>query len=207
MHEALSRGFYRRYGKRAIDLVLGSAALVLVSPLILAAAILVRLRLGSPVFFVEERAGHAGRPFVLRKLRTMTNDVDAAGRPLPDEQRLTSFGRHLRRTSIDELPQLLNVINGDMTLVGPRPLPMRYVARYSTEQARRLDAVPGLTGLAQIRGRNSLSWSDRFALDVWYVDHQSLTLDLRIMLSTAAVVLRGRGISQPGHSTMEEFSR
>jgi sugar transferase EpsL len=207
MPDPVSTGFYRRYGKRVIDLVLASAALVVAGPLILAAAIFVRWRLGSPVFFVEERAGRGGVPFVLHKLRTMTNEVDAAGRLLSDEHRLTSFGRRLRRTSIDELPQLLNVIKGDMTLVGPRPLPMRYVARYSSEQARRLEAVPGITGLAQIRGRNSLSWSERFALDVWYVDHQSLPLDLGIIVSTAIVVLRGRGISQPGHSTMEEFSR
>jgi sugar transferase EpsL len=166
----------------------------------------VRMRLGSPVLFLERRAGRDGHQFLLRKFRTMTNDTDVHGRVLPDEKRLTPLGRFLRRLSVDELPELVHVLRGEMSLVGPRPLPVRYVARYSDEQARRLIATPGITGLAQVRGRNSLSWDEKFALDVWYVDHRGFLLDLRVLLATAAVVVRGHGISQPGHDTMEEFA-
>lgn len=200
-------GSYVPYGKRALDLVLATMALLLVLPVLALASVAVRFWMGSPVLFSEMRAGAGGRPFRLWKFRTMTNAVDAEGCLLPDALRLTPLGRFLRRTSIDELPELLHVVRGDMSLVGPRPLPIRYNGRYSPAQARRLDVPPGVTGLAQVRGRNTLTWHERFALDVWYVDHQSLGLDLRLILITIAVVARGSGISHPGHATMEEFSR
>lgn len=191
--------------KRLFDLMLTALALIILSPVLVVIAFLVRVRLGSPVLFRQQRPGLHGRPFILLKFRTMTDARDADGNLLPDEQRLTSFGRFLRRTSMDELPELLNVLKGDMSLVGPRPLLMQYLDRYTSEQMRRHEVKPGITGWAQINGRNALSWEDKFALDVWYIDHLSLWLDLRIILLTIWKVLRREGISQAGFATMPEF--
>jgi lipopolysaccharide/colanic/teichoic acid biosynthesis glycosyltransferase len=197
--------FYRHGGKRLVDLILTVFALVLVLPVLGVITVLVRWRLGSPVLFRQQRPGLHGKPFMLLKFRTMTDARDAAGNLLPDEQRLTSFGRFLRRTSLDELPELINVLRGDMSLVGPRPLLMQYLDRYTPDQMRRHEVRPGITGWAQIKGRNALSWEEKFALDVWYVDHLSLWLDLKIILLTVWKVLRREGISQEGFATMPEF--
>lgn len=197
--------FYRHGGKRLVDLILTVFALVLVLPVLGVITVLVRWRLGSPVLFRQQRPGLHGRPFTLLKFRTMTDARDAAGNLLPDEQRLTSFGRFLRRTSLDELPELINVLRGDMSLVGPRPLLMQYLGRYTPDQMRRHEVRPGITGWAQIKGRNALSWEEKFALDVWYVDHLSLWLDFKIILLTMWKVLRREGISQEGFATMPEF--
>ena len=191
--------------KRTVDVVGATVALVVLSPVLLGVAVLVRLRLGRPVLFRQRRPGRDARPFVLLKFRTMTDTRGADGAPLPDEQRLTALGRFLRRTSLDELPELLNVLRGDMSLVGPRPLLEEYVPLYSPEQARRHEVRPGMTGWAQVNGRNALSWVDKFALDVWYVDHRSLRLDLEILARTLGHVVTGRGVSAPGHATMEPF--
>ncbi len=192
--------------KRFLDIVLAALALVMLSPLLLATALAVRLRLGEPVLFRHVRPGQHGRPFTLLKFRTMTEARDAAGKLLSDADRLTFLGRFLRRFSLDELPQLWNVLRGDMSLVGPRPLLMQYLDRYSAQQARRMLLKPGITGWAQVNGRNALSWDEKFALDAWYVDHQSTWLDLRILVLTLARVLTGQGISQDGHATMAEFT-
>jgi sugar transferase EpsL len=182
------------------------SSLIVLSPLLTVIALLVRLRLGSPVLFRQERLGLGGRPFVLVKFRTMTDDVDpATGSPLPDDERLTALGRWLRATSLDELPELWNVVRGDMALVGPRPLPIRYLDRYSAEERRRHEVRPGLTGWAQVNGRNAVGWDDRLAMDVWYVDHRSLLLDLRILWRTVRLVLRREGISGEGTDTMPEL--
>jgi sugar transferase EpsL len=186
--------------------VVAAVALVAVGPIMAVIAASVWWKMGSPVMFTERRAGRNARPFLMRKFRTMTDAVDARGRPLPDGLRVTPLGRVLRRTSLDEIPELLHVLLGEMSLVGPRPLPTRYVERYSESQARRLAVVPGITGLAQVRGRNGLSWDEKFALDGWYVEHQSFVLDLTLLLATARVVVSGDGVSQPGHATMEEFA-
>lgn len=192
--------------KRAFDLVVSVPAFIALLPLYGIVALLVRLKLGSPVLFRQQRPGKHGKPFMMYKFRTMTDAVDGAGEPLPDEVRLTSFGRLLRKLSLDELPQLLNVIRGDMSLIGPRPLLMEYMALYTEEQARRHDVRPGITGWAQVNGRNALSWEEKFKLDVTYVDRQSLSLDLRILVMTAAKVLKREGISQPGMATMTRFA-
>lgn len=194
-----------RLTKRLLDLCAASLGLIVLSPLMLAIAGLIRWRIGAPVFFRQSRAGENGKPFILLKFRTMTNARDAQANLLPDAQRLTPLGQGLRRLSLDELPQLWNVLRGEMSLVGPRPLLMEYVERYSPEQVRRLEVLPGITGWAQTHGRNSLGWEARLAHDVWYVDHWSLWLDLRILLSTVGAVLKRQGISQPGEATMEEF--
>lgn len=191
--------------KRALDLLITGTALIVLSPVILLVALMVRLTMGRPVLFRQVRPGHAARPFSLVKFRTMRDGIGRDGRPLPDGERLTGFGRMLRTTSLDELPQLWNVLRGDMSLVGPRPLLMAYLDRYSPEQARRHDVRPGLTGWAQVHGRNALTWDEKFALDLWYVDHRSLLLDLRILVMTADKVLRRRGISAAGDATMPEF--
>jgi len=192
-------------GKRTLDLALSTLALVLLSPILAVIALFVRIKLGSPVLFRQQRPGLHGKPFTLLKFRTMTDARDADGNLLPDEQRLTSFGQFLRRTSLDELPELFNVLKGDMSLVGPRPLLMQYLERYTPEQMRRHEVKPGITGWAQVNGRNALSWEEKFALDVWYVDHLSLRLDLKIILLTVWKVLRREGISQDGFATMPEF--
>ena len=180
--------------------------LVVLSPVMLLTAIAVRLALGSPVIFRQQRPGLRGVPFVMVKFRTMRDAVDAQGKMLDDTDRLTSFGRTLRATSLDELPELWNVLRGDMSLVGPRPLLMEYLERYSPEQRRRLDARPGITGWAQVNGRNSTSWEERFAQDVWYVQHQSFQLDLHILLRTVVQVFAASDVSQAGHATMPRFT-
>jgi lipopolysaccharide/colanic/teichoic acid biosynthesis glycosyltransferase len=191
--------------KRLLDLLVSAAALALLSPLIAATALAVAVGLGRPVLFRQVRPGLGGRPFGLVKFRTMTDARSPDGALLSDAERMTPLGRWLRRSSLDELPQLWNVLRGDMSLVGPRPLLMQYLPLYSTEQARRHEVRPGITGWAQVRGRNGLPWADRFALDVWYVDHRSLLLDLRILAMTVASVLRREGIAQRGHATVEYF--
>jgi lipopolysaccharide/colanic/teichoic acid biosynthesis glycosyltransferase len=196
---------YRAVGKRILDLALVLPALALLSALLVLVGILLRLKLGSPVLFRQVRPGRDGKPFTMLKFRTMTEARDAQGELLPDAERLTPFGRFLRSTSLDELPELFNVLKGEMSLVGPRPLLVRYLPRYTPEQARRHEVKPGLTGWAQVNGRNALCWDDKLALDVWYVDHQSLRLDLVILALTVVKILKRDGISQPGHATMEEF--
>lgn len=191
--------------KRAVDVAVSSTGLVLLAPLLGLIALAIRVSMGAPVLFRQERPGLGGRPFCLLKFRTMTGAVDAQGRLRPDAERLTRLGRFLRATSLDELPELVNVLRGDMSLVGPRPLLVQYLDRYTPEQARRHDVRPGLTGWAQVHGRNELSWDERLALDVWYVDHRSLGLDLKILWLTVAAVLSRRGISACGHATMPEF--
>lgn len=191
--------------KRLFDVTVSAAALVLLSPLLLVLALLVARRLGRPVLFDQTRPGLHGRPFTIHKFRTMTDERDDAGRLLPDEERITRFGRFLRESSLDELPELLNVLKGDMSLVGPRPLIMAYLERYTPEQARRMEVRPGITGLAQVSGRNGLSWEERFALDVRYVDERDLAMDLNILFRTVGAVLKRDGIAAEGHATMPEF--
>lgn len=196
---------YRRFGKRLLDLAFSALALLLLSPLYLLIALGVRRQAGSPILFRQLRPGLNGKPFTLRKFRTMTNARDESGELLPDAERLTPFGQFLRRTSLDELPELLNVLAGEMSIVGPRPLLMQYLPRYSASQMRRHDVRPGITGWAQINGRNTLDWEDRFTLDVWYVDHISLRLDLKIILLTVWKTIKREDINHPGHATMPEF--
>lgn len=191
--------------KRAFDIVASLVALVVLSPALLLLAILVRLKLGWPAIFSQERPGLGGRTFRLHKFRTMTDARDSCGALLPDDERLTPFGRFLRSTSLDELPEFWNVLKGDMSLVGPRPLLVEYLDRYTPEQARRHEVRPGITGLAQVSGRNELSWDERFKLDVWYVDNHTLWLDLKILAMTVWKALRREGVSSPGHATMPEF--
>lgn len=198
--------FYRRRGKRVLDLVGASTALVVTSPMLLAGVITVRVTLGRPVLFRQVRPGLDSRLFTLLKLRTMREAADAKGASLPDAERLGRAGMVLRSTSIDELPTLINVIRGDMSLVGPRPLFADYLPLYSAEQLRRHEVRPGITGWAQVDGRNSLSWEEKFARDVWYVDHVSLRLDVRILLRTVATVLRRDGIAAEGHVTAPRFA-
>lgn len=197
--------FYRCYGKRWLDILIAVPGLILLSPIIACIAILVRVKLGRPVLFRQQRPGLHGYPFYMAKFRSMTDARDSTGKLLPDEERLTSFGRLLRSTSLDELPELWNVVVGDMSLVGPRPLLMQYLSRYTIEQMRRHDTRPGITGWAQVNGRNALSWEDKFELDVWYVDHLSWLLDLKIMLMTFHRIVKREGISQTGQATAAEF--
>lgn len=196
---------YRRYGKRLLDLIIVIPALIILAPVMAVIALLVRIKLGRGVIFRQRRPGLHGRPFMLLKFRTMTDSRDAQGRLLPDAQRLTPFGRFLRSTSLDELPELFCVLRGEMSLVGPRPLLMQYLERYTPQQRRRHEVLPGITGLAQINGRNALSWEAKFACDVQYVDHLSLWLDLKILALTLWKVIKREGINQPGHATAEEF--
>jgi len=191
--------------KRTLDIVAALCGLLLLGPVLLVVAVLVRLKLGSPVIFAQDRPGLGGRTFRLYKFRTMTNERDEGGVPLPDTERLTDFGRALRGTSIDELPELWNVLIGDMSLVGPRPLAIEYLDRYTDEQLRRHDVRPGITGLAQVSGRNDLAWDKRLKLDTWYVDNHSLWLDLRILVRTLVKVFRREGASRPGQSDMPDF--
>ncbi len=191
--------------KYSLDRLAAALALVLLSPLLITLALLVRAKLGSPIFFRQQRPGLRGRPFNILKFRTMTDDRDAQGNLLPDAQRLTPFGRWLRSTSLDELPELINIARGDMSIVGPRPLLMRYLPLYTPEQSRRHLVKPGLTGWAQINGRNAISWEEKFRLDTWYVDHWSLWLDLKIILLTVIKVVRREGISEQNQATMSEF--
>ncbi|MGQ9780343.1 MAG: sugar transferase [Bacillota bacterium] len=191
--------------KRLFDLVFSLLLFIFFLPLMVVLAAMVRICLGPPALFVQTRIGRHGRPFKLYKLRTMKEAYDEKGAPLPDELRLTPLGRFLRRTSLDELPELFNVLKGEMSLVGPRPLLPAYLDRYTPEQARRHEVRPGITGWAQVNGRNSLSWEEKFKLDVWYVDHWSLWLDLKILFLTVVKVLKREGISAEGHATMPEF--
>jgi lipopolysaccharide/colanic/teichoic acid biosynthesis glycosyltransferase len=191
--------------KRAFDLLLTVPGLLLFSPVMLVIAIIILAREGRPVLFRQERPGRGGKLFPLYKFRTMRHALDRQGNPLPDEQRLSRLGRVLRATSLDELPELFNVLRGEMSLVGPRPLLAAYLERYNARQARRHEVLPGITGWAQINGRNALTWEEKFRLDVWYVDHWSLWLDVKILALTLLKVLRREGISQAGHATAEEF--
>lgn len=191
--------------KRLFDIAVSGAALLLLAPVLVGLAALVRLKLGRPVIFKQARPGLDGVPFEMIKFRTMMDQRDESGRLRPDEVRLTPFGRFLRATSADELPELWNVLKGEMSLVGPRPLLMQYLDRYSARQRRRHEVRPGITGWAQVNGRNALSWDEKFELDVWYVDNRSFLLDLRILLMTFLQVVRRQGISSAGHATMPEF--
>jgi len=191
--------------KRVFDIVVSAVALTVLAPVMGLIALLVWRTMGRPVLFRQARPGLHGKPFVMYKFRTMRDLRDAEGNLLPDEARLTPFGRWLRATSLDELPELVNVLRGEMSLVGPRPLLMEYLERYTPEQARRHEVKPGITGWAQIHGRNNLSWDERFKLDVWYVDNWSLWLDVKILWRTLWMVLRREGISAQGHATMPEF--
>lgn len=196
---------YTRYFKRLFDLLVVSCLAVVIVPLIAVVAVLVRVKLGAPIFFRQRRPGLNGEPFMMVKFRSMTSARDENGELLPDASRLTHFGQLLRRTSIDELPELWNVFTGKMSLVGPRPLLMQYLDRYTPEQARRHAVRPGITGWAQINGRNAISWEEKFALDVWYVDNCSFWLDIKILILTLLKVIKRDGISAEGEATMREF--
>lgn len=193
------------HSKRIFDLVLTIPGLLILSPLFFIICVLVLLNCGIPIIFRQQRPGYRGQPFWLYKFRTMAEIRDTNGHLLPDEQRLTRLGKFLRATSLDEFPELYNVLRGEMSLVGPRPLLMQYLERYSPEQARRHAVLPGITGWAQVNGRNAISWQEKFNLDVWYVDHWSIGLDIRILFRTLFNVLRQEGINQPGQATAEEF--
>lgn len=199
------RGFYERYIKRPQDFLCALLAIVVFSPVLLMTALFVRIKLGAPVIFRQERAGWNGKPFKLWKFRSMTDACDSDGNLLPDEARLTEFGKTLRSTSLDELASLVNILKGELAVVGPRPLPMKYVERYSAEQARRLEVRPGLTGLAQVHGRNAISWEEKFRWDMLYVDYVSFLKDWKIIWDTVGVVLNRTGIHSESSATMEEF--
>jgi sugar transferase EpsL len=191
--------------KRTFDLIVSFILLICLSPLILIVALAVKIKLGTPILFKQQRPGLYGKPFNLYKFRTMTAEKDQYGKFLPDYIRLTAFGKLMRKYSLDELPQLFNVLKGDISLVGPRPLLMEYLALYTEEQSRRHHVKPGITGWAQINGRNAISWEEKFKLDVWYVDHHSFLLDLKIMFFTIVKVVKTEGINQPGEATIESF--
>ncbi len=193
------------FSKRLLDLIVSLLVLILLAPLLLVLAVLVRVKLGKPVLFNQERPGLHGKLFKLYKFRTMRDLYDSEGKPLPDEQRMTKFGRFLRSSSLDELPEFFNVLKGEMSLVGPRPLLVAYLERYTPEQARRHEVLPGITGWAQVNGRNALSWEDKFKLDVWYVDHRSFWLDIKILFRTLWKAIKREGISAPGSATAPEF--
>lgn len=196
---------YRHFFKRFFDILFSACALIALSPVLLAVAVLVRIELGAPIVFCQERPGKNGRIFKMYKFRTMTDERDGEGELLPDEVRLTKFGRALRSSSLDELLELWNILKGDMSIVGPRPLLVKYLPLYDEEQRRRHDVRPGLTGLAQVKGRNNVSWEERFAYDIEYVDHISVLLDVRILFLTVAVVLRREGIHAEGCATQPDF--
>lgn len=196
---------YKRFVKRCLDFLLSLAALIILSPVLLLVAILVRCKLGSPILFKQKRPGLHEKIFCMYKFRTMTDAKDADGNLLPDEVRLTKFGKLLRSTSLDELPELFNILKGDMAIVGPRPLLVQYLPRYNERQRRRHDVRPGFTGLAQVNGRNSISWQEKFEWDVRYVENVSFLMDLRIIAKTVKVVLKRDGISSETSATMEEF--
>jgi len=200
-----SRTIYQRFVKRALDLLGGVVILVVISPLMLAVYVLLRLTIGAPVIFRQTRPGFRGRPFIIYKFRTMTDQRDLAGGLLPDERRSTRVGQMVRSCSLDELPEIFNVLRGEMSFVGPRPLLMQYLGRYTREQARRHEVMPGITGWAQVNGRNALTWDMRFTLDVWYVDHQAFGLDLRILGLTLWKVITREGISREGFFSAPEF--
>ena len=191
--------------KRTFDVIVSALGLILLSPLLLVLALLVRINLGAPVFFRQERPGLHEKIFMLCKFRSMKNATDSKGNPLPDEKRLSRFGKILRASSLDELPELFNVLKGEMSLVGPRPLLVKYLELYSPEQHRRHEVLPGITGWAQVNGRNAVGWEDRFRMDVWYVDHWTPWLDLKILFMTVKKVFIHEGISAENQATMEEF--
>jgi len=201
----MAKRLYAQRGKRLLDVLLTAPSLLVFAPVVALVALCVRLRLGSPVLFCQQRPGLHGRSFTLLKFRTMTEARDGQGHLLPDAKRLTPLGRFLRSTSLDELSELLNVLRGEMSLVGPRPLLTKYLERYTSEQMRRHDVRPGITGWAQVNGRNAISWEHKFALDVWYVDHLSCWLDLKIVVLTVWRILRCDGINEPGQATAQEF--
>jgi lipopolysaccharide/colanic/teichoic acid biosynthesis glycosyltransferase len=205
-HQHRRGGFYERRGKRAFDVLAAGTTLIMLLPLQGFVCILVRRNLGSPVLFRQTRPGLDEQPFEILKFRTMTDAVDAHGHALPDEERLTPFGQFLRSTSLDELPELWNVVKGEMSLVGPRPLLMKYLPLYTSEQARRHEMRPGVTGWAQVNGRNNADWHDKLAMDTWYVENVSFTLDLRILVKTLKAVFSQQGISTDGHATAPEFT-
>lgn len=199
------KGFYERFIKRPQDFLCALAGIIVLSPVIAVTAVLVRIKLGSPVIFHQERPGLDGKVFCLYKFRTMTDAKDADGNLLPDEVRLTGFGKKLRSTSLDELPELFNILKGDMAVVGPRPLLVRYLPRYNAHQARRHEVRPGFTGYAQVNGRNSITWEEKFDKDVEYVDHVTFLGDWKIIFQTVGTVLKREGISSDTSATMEEF--
>lgn len=195
----------QKFIKRAIDIVGSFLGGLLISPILIIIAILIRIKLGSPIFFTQDRVGKDGKVFKIVKFRTMLEAYDKFGEPLSDKERVTSFGNFLRSTSLDELPELINVLKGDMSLVGPRPLLVEYIDLYSKEQFRRHEVRPGMTGLAQVNGRNNLNWDDKFKMDVEYVDNVNLLLDIKILFLTIFKVLKRDGISKDGHATMDKF--
>lgn len=197
---------YERYIKRILDIVLSLLAIIILSPILLILYILVRIKLGSPVLFKQERPGKDEKIFTLCKFRTMTDKRDENGNLLPDEARMTRFGKILRSTSLDELPELFNILKGDMSLIGPRPLLVKYLPLYNETQKHRHDVKPGLTGWAQVNGRNAISWEERFELDIYYVEHLSFLLDIKILFQTVAVVFKRSGISSATDATMEAFT-
>lgn len=199
------KGIYEKYIKRPQDFLCALAAMIVLSPVMLVTAILVRTKLGSPIIFKQERPGLNGKIFTLYKFRTMTDKKDENGNLLPDDVRLTSFGKRLRSTSLDELPELFNILNGDMSVVGPRPLLVRYLPRYNAHQARRHEVRPGFTGYAQVNGRNSISWEEKFDKDVYYVDHITFLGDWKIIFQTVGTVLKREGVNSETSVTMEEF--
>lgn len=199
------KGIYEVVIKRVFDFVLSLLAIIILSPVMLVTAILVRTKLGSPIIFHQDRPGLDGKVFHMYKFRSMTNERDENGELLPDEVRLTNFGRKLRSTSLDELPELFNILKGDMSIVGPRPLLVRYLPRYNERQARRHEVRPGFTGYAQVNGRNSITWEDKFEKDVYYVEHISFLLDIKIIFQTVGTVLKRDGITSATSATMEEF--
>ena len=201
----MTQSGWRFFVKTAVDRAAGLVGLVVAAPVLVGAAVAVKATMGSPVLFRQRRPGRGERVFDIVKFRTMREATDARGNPLSDAERLTPVGRWLRATSVDELPQLWNVVRGELSLVGPRPLLVRYLPRYSPEQRRRHEVMPGITGWAQIHGRNAISWEEKFALDVWYVEHWSLALDARILIETVGRVLKRDGVSSDGHATMPEF--
>lgn len=195
----------QKFIKRAIDILGSSLGGLLISPILIIIAILIRIKLGSPIFFTQDRVGKDGKVFKIVKFRTMLEAYDKFGEPLSDKERVTSFGNFLRSTSLDELPELINVLKGDMSLVGPRPLLVEYIGLYSKEQFRRHEVRPGMTGLAQVNGRNNLNWDEKFKMDVEYVDNVNLLLDIKILFLTIFKVLKRDGISKDGHVTMDKF--
>jgi sugar transferase EpsL len=197
---------YRRFGKRLLDVLITLPALLVLSSLLAILALLVRVKLGAPILFRQTRPGLHSQPFTIYKFRTMMEARAADGQPLPDAERLPKFGRFLRSTSLDELPELFNVLKGEMSLVGPRPLLMQYLERYTPQQARRHEVRPGITGWAQINGRNAITWEQKFELDAWYVDHVALRLDVKIIALTVWKIIKREGISQPGQATAQEFT-